>query len=170
MAYGMNNLTTKTRVSTEQGTGTVFDWDLHTGEVYVSMDDRSAGELCFPFSEVTVFAAAEYKREEPKMTLHKGNRVLTPAGMGTVEYVATMVTCTEVDVRLDDTKRVKTFFLDEVEHLDYQLDKDAVENYEVWQALNFIHQLRQRGDEPGNQMADLLEPLARAYTALKTGT
>lgn len=99
--------------------------------------------------------------------LKKGNRVLSPKGMGTVSYVAKRVTCTEVDVVMDGSDLTRTFLEEELEVLDYQIDRDLNDSHEVWIALNFIHQLRQRGDEPGNMMAEILEPLAEAYATLK---
>lgn len=98
-----------------------------------------------------------------ELKLKKGNRVLSTYGMGTVTWASTY--CATVVIDADGITR--TFGLSELDLLEGQLDKEVTEKVDVWQALNFIHQLRARGDEPGHMMADLLEPLAEAYKALR---
>lgn len=98
--------------------------------------------------------------------LHKGNRVLSPHGMGTVVWADEK----EADVKLDDNGRTLGFDLEELTHLDYQAEHDVdTDSFEVWAALNFIHQLKERGDAAGDQMHELLNPLAEAYNKLKAG-
>lgn len=100
--------------------------------------------------------------------MHKGDRVVSKHGYGTLADYDGDDDLWAVDL---DTGEKALMYPQELTKMGPEVPVARVEDwahiYEVGQALRFIDQLKDRGDEPGEMMYDLLSPLAKEIRELR---